>query len=659
MSLLQIRNLTVDFITPGGEQVKAVRGADMTVAEGETVAVVGESGSGKSVTMMATLGLLPKTASVGGNINFAGRNVLDLTKPELRAYRGNDIGVVFQDPMSSLNPVQRIGAQVAETIDRRHTRRFARSRAISLLDEVGIPEPEKRSEMYPHQFSGGMRQRVMIAMALAAEPRLLIADEPTTALDVTVQAQILDLVRRIQQDHDMAVVWVTHDLGVVAHLADRVSVMYAGRVVEDSTCARAFKEPLHPYTQDLLTASPRLDSPLGQNLPEIIGQPPDPRRHSSGCPYAPRCPLATARCHEEMPPETEHAGARVLCWYPGEYEGMKDQQESELQPGPSSARPLLRTTGIRVTFKGSPRMFRPALPNHAVADATVHVMHGESVGLVGESGSGKSSLARAIMGIHKYDAGKLWIDRGSKSLQMVFQDPAAAMNPSFTVGDIIEEPLLLDGWKAAPRRERVKELLSMVELPQDITSRHSHEFSGGQKQRISIARALALSPDLLICDEAVSSLDVSVQAQIINLLRRLRTELDLSLLFIAHDLSVIRHVSDRVYVMYKGMIVEEGTRNDVYGNPLHPYTKALLAAVPIPDPGAPPPRAIKLTDSSLSAGHGCPHPDRCMGRVADRRETMEPNLPQETDAHVVRCHLHNPQVEAASPNPKHRDRSAS
>lgn len=659
-SLLQVKELQVSFDTRRGD-VHAVRGVNLEVAPEQTLAIVGESGSGKSVTMMAALGLLPDNARVSGQASFDGSDLVAMPEQIRRRIRGRDIGIVFQDPLSSLNPVHRIVDQVAESliVHQRKTRRTARKLATELLEEVGIPDAERRSRDYPHQFSGGMRQRVMLAMALACQPRLLIADEPTTALDVTVQAQITDLVRRLQQEHGMAMIWITHDLGVVAQLADRVSVMYAGQVVETGDCAQIYQRPQHPYSVGLLTAVPRLDAPLGRELLEIAGSPPDPQVTHQGCSFAPRCFMATDACTttpvELVSAEPGHASA---CLHteevPSPHQAHRSGQHIE-SAHPDEDDAHLQVNDLRVHF-GATGWLGGSSVVRAVDGVDLQICPGEVLGLVGESGSGKSTLGRAVVGIEPTTDGTIEIgtvDRGTasraeqrqltKRVQMVFQDPASSMNPSLTVEDIIEEPLRINRiGTRSQRHDRVTELLELVEVPVAARDRHPHEFSGGQRQRIAIARALALKPDLLVCDEAVSALDVSVQAQIINLFSRLRAELGVAMLFIAHDLAVVRHVSDHVAVMYLGQIVEHGSRDQVYENPLHPYTQALLSAVPLADPTQRDRYRLPVTGelpSPVNPPAGCRFNTRCPFARPGLCDTEAPPLVQHPSGQKVACHL--------------------
>lgn len=665
--LLQLSDLRVTFVSRGAD-VHAVRGVDLQVHAEETIAVVGESGSGKSVTMMATLGLLPDNASIEGAVTFAGRDLGRVSDAELRQIRGRECGVVFQDPMSSLNPVQRVRDQIAESliVHLRQTRKQAHLRAVDLLEEVGIPDPARRATAYPHQFSGGMRQRVMIAMALACQPRLLIADEPTTALDVTVQAQITELVQRLQREHGMAVVWITHDLGVVAQMADRVSVMYAGRIVETGSCAELYAAPHHPYTVGLLTAVPRLDAPLGRDLVEIPGTPPDAHHVPRGCAFAPRCFMVHETCVQERPSLVVMGATKdraAACWHADEVprpaeqavqatqpvEGVEEQQER-------AQGALLRIEDLKVHFGSRGTWLRKVGPVRAVDGITLDLAAGETLGLVGESGSGKSTLGRAVVGIERPTDGSVCLDgvdcseasgkdlrRLRRTAQMVFQDPSSSMNPSLSVAEIIQEPLRINGiGNRQHRLQRSRELLELVELPENALTRFPHQFSGGQRQRIAIARALALDPSLVVCDEAVSALDVSVQAQIINLFGKLKHELGLSLLFIAHDLAVVRHIADRVAVMYLGKIVESGTRADIYDNPQHPYTRALLTAVPVVDPAARSTQSFALPGdlpSPSAPPPGCRFSTRCPFAVPGLCDVQEPHLAPWSNSHTVACHL--------------------
>ncbi len=593
--ILSVRNLDVAF-----GPVRAVRGISFDVFPNEVVCIVGESGSGKSVAALAACGLLPPGARVRGHVTL-GATVVTAAPPEsLRRMRGQDVGFIFQDPATTLNPVLRIGHQVTEApvAHGRLAPTAAPARAIELLREVEIADPAGRARQHPHQFSGGMRQRAVTAMAMAGRPRLIIADEPTTALDVTVQAQVLDLLRRRQAETGAAIVLITHDLGVVAEMADRVLVMYAGRIVETATVHALFATPQHPYTAALLRSMPRLDDQLderpdkrpekrdGARLRAIPGQPPSPIALPPGCAFLPRCPVARNRaiCAEHDP-----AGP-VACHFPGQPRGP-DLARPDVRRTKSGA-PLLEVEDLRVHFP----MRRGAVRAVDGVSFTVHA--GETLGLVGESGCGKTTTGRAVMGLVRATAGRIRFDGQDiaglsrralrpvrRHMQYVFQDPFAALNPALTVGEAIAEPLRIHGlYDELGGARHIASLLDRVGLPPAIATRPPREFSGGQKQRIGIARALALRPRLLILDEPVAALDVSIQAQIVNLLQDLQAEFGLAYLFIAHDLSVVRHISDRVAVMYLGRIVETGGRDGVYAHASHPYTQALLSSVPLPDP---------------------------------------------------------------------------
>ena len=555
--LLEVRDLRVNF---GAHE--AVRGLSFDIAAGETLALVGESGSGKSATALALMQLVPEPGRVTGSVRFEGRELLGLPPRAVRELRGKQISMIFQEPMTSLNPVLSVGAQIVETL-RQHealSRRAARARAVELLDLVRIPEPQRRFDDYPHELSGGQRQRVMIAMAVACRPRLLIADEPTTALDVTIQARILELLDALRRELSMSLLLITHDLGVVADHADRVAVMLAGRKVEEAPTQDLFANPRHAYTQGLLNASLNLADDLhyrSWTLPEI--------RHTAT---------------EDRAGE---AGSFVVV-------PRKVPERAAARAREADVAPLLSVRNLRVAYPQ--RHGAPAL--HAVDGVSFEIGRGETVGLVGESGCGKSTLSRAIMRLVPVASGSIALDGtelvplGERALrplrrkvQMVFQDPYASLNPRRTVGDILETVLAVNGvGDAAARRARVRLALERVGLPAAALARFPHEFSGGQRQRIGIARALVLEPALLICDEPVSALDVSIQAQILNLLVELKRELGLSMLFISHDLSVVRYIADRVHVMQQGKIVESGDHRDIWRAPRHPYTRTLLAAIP-------------------------------------------------------------------------------
>jgi peptide/nickel transport system ATP-binding protein len=619
--VLSVRDLAVRF--PGG--IAAVRGISFDVSAEETVCIVGESGSGKTVAALAICGLLPTNTAVSGSIQIAGTDVVRADEEALRCLRGRDIGLVFQDPTTTLNPVLPIWRQIAEGQVAHGQIRAAdaRSRAVALLEACDIPDPARRARQYPHQFSGGMRQRAVIAMALAGRPRLIIADEPTTALDVTVQAQVLDLLARRQAEAGAAAILITHDLGVVAETADRVLVMYAGRIVEQGAVGDVFRDPRHPYTRALLRGMPRIDG-ARVRLNPIPGQPPAPGSLPPGCAFHPRCALGAgqAPCRETDPklrPVGEDRWAS--CHFAEAREAPATTVASvarQEMPAPQGA-PLLAVQGLRVHYAlCSPVLRRRVGAIKAVDGVDLLIRAGETLGLVGESGCGKTTTGRAIMGLIQPSGGQVLLDGRNiaglsrralravrRQVQYVFQDPYASLNPMLTVAEIVAEPMRVHGVFAVKGgAERVAGLLDLVGLPRNAAGRYAREFSGGQKQRIGIARALALQPRLLILDEPVAALDVSIQAQIINLLQDLQAEFGLAYLFIAHDLSVVRNISDRVAVMYLGRIVEQGETDTLFRQPVHPYTQSLLSAVPVPDP------ALRGMRARIMLTGEIPHPAR-------------------------------------------------
>ncbi|MDO7873139.1 ABC transporter ATP-binding protein [Hymenobacter sp. ASUV-10] len=632
--LLTVSDLTIDFHSHRGN-TRAVEGVSFTLNRGETLAIVGESGSGKSVTSLALLGLIPMPPGrlVGGKAVFQSEklgetDLLTLSDNQLRQVRGNDIGMIFQEPMTSLNPVYTCGHQVVEAL-RLHTdlsKAQAKQRTIELFAEAQLPRPEAIFDSYPHEISGGQKQRVMIAMAMACRPALLIADEPTTALDVTVQARMLRLIDDLRREHNTAVLFITHDLGVVAEIADRILVMYRGRVVEQGPVLEIFKNPRHPYTKGLLACRPRLS--VGQKrLPvvadfmregeagELLEQP------------APVVPLPS-EVVTELSPEmaavqlannsdtsktfpVEHPVSRVprVASPPGHLSGGEGEpvthsSESFGSPSPrergaggevDAGRPLLEVENLQVYFPQRTGLFQPKKYVHAVDNVSFTLYPGETIGLVGESGCGKTTLGRALLRLTEPTAGRILFEgtdlaklpaedlrRRRRDLQLVFQDPYAALNPMLTVGEAIWEPMRVHnvGGSRREQKARVLELLRTVGLRDEHFERYPHEFSGGQRQRICIARALALQPKLIVCDESVSALDVSVQAQVLNLLNDLKREFGITYLFITHDLSVARFMSDRLLVMHQGRIVEQGPAAEIYANPQHEYTRGLLAAIP-------------------------------------------------------------------------------
>lgn len=657
-SLLEVTDLRVRFDT-AHRQIWAVNGVDFQVDSGEVFALVGESGSGKSVSMLSVMGLVPTPPGVvTGSIKFQGRELTSLSPKKFSRIRGGEIGMVFQDPMSSLNPVHPIGRQIGEAL-RLHssaTRKEGRQRAIELLDRVGIPNARRRVDDYPHEFSGGMRQRVMIAMALTCRPKLLIADEPTTALDVTVQRQIVSLVKELQAELGMAVVWITHDLGVVAEIADRVAVMYGGRIMETGPSKAIYGNTRHPYTSGLLRSIPRLDLPTVEQLPEIPGTPRQLLHELKECPFHLRCPLGQEDCVEQLP-ALEEAGApehRVACIHRDEVDSMASLWPIEIESSKGrnveEAETIVEIDGLKVHFPVRGKRSRGIV--RAVDGVSLQLKKGRTLGVVGESGCGKSTLGRTLVGLNRPDDGEIRVKGKPLStktgphrrmIQMIFQDPFSSMNPGMKVADVVAEPMRVHKVGThEDRMERAAELLSLVGLPEDAGQRYPHEFSGGQRQRIAIARALAAGPEAVVCDEPVSALDVSVQAQIVNLLHETQKATGLSLLFIAHDLAVVKHISDEIAVMYLGQIVELAPKEEIYDDPLHPYTKALLAAVPVPNPNLEriefAPLEGDLPDPA-DPPSGCRFHTRCPVAVEGLCETVTPELRNVAPDRWVSCHL--------------------
>lgn len=605
-TLLEVKDLTVTFPTDGAP-VSAVRGVSLRVDPGEVVAVVGESGSGKSATAMALIGLLPEYADVSGSVRLGGAELLGLGDTEMSHIRGNRIGTVFQDPMSALTPVYTVGDQIAEAIvvhQRRRggvDRRQARRRAIELLELVGINQPEHRARAFPHELSGGERQRVVIAIAIANDPDLLICDEPTTALDVTVQAQILEVLKTARDVTGAGVLIITHDLGVVAEFADRSLVMYAGRAVETSTVQELYRDPRMPYTIGLLGSVPRLDAVQGTRLVPIPGAPPSLAALEPGCPFAPRCPLVVDECRTKEPDLVQvGAGHSAACIRTDQTENRSAADLFGVATTPQAAPSaegdvVVQVENLSRTYtltKGA--VFRRAIGEvKAVDDISFELRSGQTLGIVGESGSGKSTTLHEILELAAPQAGSITVlgtdvatlDTARRRamrrhLQVVFQDPTASLDPRLPVSDVLAEPLQANGFDKGAISSRVAELLELVGMRREDAVRYPGEFSGGQKQRIGIARALATQPKILALDEPVSALDVSIQAGILNLLLDLQQRFGLSYLFVSHDLSVVKHLAHRVAVMYKGAIVEEGDAEAVFGRPQHEYTRKLLAAVP-------------------------------------------------------------------------------
>lgn len=628
--ILNVRDLKTYFFTDEGV-VRAVDGISFEVYPGETLGIVGESGSGKSVTAMSIIRLLDDPSRiVSGEILFRGRDIVQLKSNELRMLRGGSIAMVFQDPMTSLNPVLRIAKQLIEAmlVHGRYSKDAAYERAVDLLNRMGITGAKQAIKNYPHQFSGGMRQRVMMAMGFSNDPALLIADEPTTALDVTVQAQILDLMRQLNQEFETAIILISHDLGVVANLCSRVVVMYGGEIVEEGLVEDLLSEPKHPYTWALINAVPRISSIEQKRLTVIDGMPPDPLNHPKGCRFSPRCPFRVDKC-DAHPQLLEVAPAhKAACWITQDGMNLPNSENNGIVAAitrVTDSKQKYSTRELSIQTRNSaknlelpvdvPHLELKEVSKHfqigtnwipgqkrqiltAVDKISLKVAKGETIGLVGESGCGKSTLARVIVNIYKPTNGEVWFEGYKISelnsdklrpfrqrIQMIFQDPYASLNPRMKVGEIIGEPLLFhkiaDDNNGA--EERTKELLDLVGLNPRAINQYPHEFSGGQRQRIGIARALAVNPHLIIADEPISSLDVNIQAQIINLLEDLQEIFNLTYIFISHDLSVVRHASDRIVVLYLGKVMEIASSVNLIDNPLHPYSKSLISAVPVAD----------------------------------------------------------------------------
>jgi peptide/nickel transport system ATP-binding protein len=665
VSVLEIDGLRT-FIKRRTGVVRAVDGVSFAVGPGETVGLVGESGCGKTMTGLSIMRLLPGGGFIAdGAIRFGGADLAALNESAMRKVRGNDIGIVFQDPMTSLNPTMTIGHQIAEVV-REHrgvSKADAMARAEEVLALVGMPRPAERLAYYPHQLSGGLRQRVMIGIALACEPKLLIADEPTTALDVTIQDQILTLLDDLKERLGMAVLLITHDMGVIAGRADRVLVMYAGKIVEKASTGQLFSDTRHPYTGALLASIPRLDQPVTHQLYAISGLPPDLADPPPGCRFAPRCRFATDECVASEPalggPDPDHPYA---CFHPIGSDSAPAPTEAvdrrgELDGSGSPSDLLVIDHAVKEFPVTSGALMRRAVGSvKAVSDVTLTIRRGETLGLVGESGCGKTTIGRMIVALERPTSGRVLFegqDLGSlsgarlrqvrKDLQMMFQDPYASLDPRMRVGSILREPLQIQGLgSATEQRARVADLLREVGLSPRSTELYPHEFSGGQRQRIGLARALALSPKLIVADEPVSALDVSIRSQILNLMRRLQAAHGLTYVVISHDLSVIRYLADQVGVMYLGKLVEVGRSVDVYERPAHPYTFGLLNTIPVPDPEVE--RAKQGVavagelPSAMDPPSGCRFRTRCP-LARDICAAEEPELRTFGGEHRAACHF--------------------
>jgi peptide/nickel transport system ATP-binding protein len=675
--VLAVRGLTVTFPGSAGD-VRAVRGIDYELQRGEVLGIVGESGSGKSASATAVTGLLPASAVVDGSIMLDGEELIGLDDARMAKVRGKRIAMVFQDPLSALTPVYTVGDQLSEAV-RIHndvSRQAARERSVELLKLVGIPHAADRADAFPHEFSGGMRQRVMIAMAIANDPDVIIADEPTTALDVTIQAQVLEVLRTARELTGAAIVMITHDLSVIAGFADRVAVMYAGRIVETGTVDEVFYSPRMPYTMGLLGAIPRADESGDRPLVPIDGTPPSLVDLPAGCPFAARCPLAFDTCRGIEPAliavgSPNHRAACHLAekidaggWGPTDVFPLPEVPEARIARIPRAEREVVLEARDLVRhhplLKGA--VFKRQVGAvRAVDGISFDLRDGETLGLVGESGCGKTTTLLEVLELAAPQAGRIVVlgrdvselsasDRRAmrRDVNIVFQDPMASLDPRMPVSDILAEPMRTHGMSGDKIQARIRELLRLVGLNPEHAGRYPQQFSGGQRQRVGIARALALEPELLVLDEPVSALDVSIQAGVINLLEELRARLGLSYLFVAHDLAVVRHIADRIAVMYLGKIVEIGEVTRVYESASHPYTQALLSAIPLPDPHKERARRRILLEGDLPSPadppSGCRFRTRCpkfAGLDEDRRRRCleeEPPLYGLEEDHSAACH---------------------
>jgi peptide/nickel transport system ATP-binding protein len=665
--VLDVRDLSVAYRTGAGD-VWAVRGVSLQVHAGETLALVGESGSGKTSLALAVMRYLDGSGRVArGAIRFRGEDLLAVPPAALRELRGARLAMVYQDPQTALNPAFTVGEQVAEAlrVHLRLGRRAARQRTVELLAQVNLPQPEAVYGRYPHELSGGQQQRVVIAMAFACDPELLLMDEPTTGLDVTTEARILDLIGELKARHRSAILYITHNLGVVARFCHRVAVMYAGELVEDGPVERVFARPLHPYTRGLLACVPRLDAgkraapltAIGGRLPSLIAPP-------RGCIFEPRCPERVPECAERAPAAVAAPGGGTVRCH--RWEALPPLGAATAPPvtAPSAeAAPmpaLLAVDGLRCHYPLRRPLADavrgiPARAVRAVDDVSLEVARAHTLALVGESGCGKTTLGRAVVGLVEPIGGRLAFGGDDatrlarrrprelrRRIQIVFQNPEATLNPQRTVGETLARPLELFGSvTAAERAERVRELLRAVQLPEGYVGRYPHELSGGEKQRVAVARAFAAAPELIVCDEPLSALDVSVQAAMLNLLVDLQERTGAAYLFISHDLSVVRYLADRVAVMYMGRLCEVGRVDALFAPPYHPYTEALLSAIPLPDPRSVQ-RKIRLegpVPSPVDPGPGCRFQSRCPRKLGAVCETEPPPAREAAPGHVIVCHI--------------------
>ncbi len=674
-TLLDVRDLTT-WLMSHDAPVRAVDGVSLTINRGETFALVGESGCGKSMTALSVARLLPENARVrAGTVHLAGTELLGLAEASMREVRGKRIGMIFQEPGTSLNPVLTVGTQIGEVIKRHTALRGARvrDRCVELLDSVGIPDASRRLGEFPFQLSGGMKQRVMIAAALACAPDLLIADEPTTALDVTIQAQVIDLLKRLQSERNMSILLITHDLAVVAQIAHKVGIMYAGQIIEQASRQQFFEHPAHPYSRKLFQSLPGGVSG-DSSLAVIPGTVPSMTRVFAGCRFAERCDLHKPVCDARPPPWFglgHHHEVRCVL-YAGAARDAAPREQADgvdthviadgagtpgaAQPVVTDDSPLLEVEGLEVHFPIRRGLFKRTVGAvRAVDGVSLQLGSGECLALVGESGCGKTTVGKSILHLVPPTAGRVLLDgvelgalsrtqlrARRKDMQIVFQDPYASLNPRMRVADLLQEGMAALGLGDAQWRDgRAEELLSQVGLAAYMSSRYPHEFSGGQRQRIAIARALAVDPKLLICDEPTSALDVSVQAQILNLLKSLQQRLGLSYLFITHDFSVVEFLAQRVAVMYLGRIVEWGPRDAVLKRPRHPYTRALLSAVPTIDEKSQR-QTIQLKGELPSPANppsGCHFHPRCP-EATDQCRKEYPGETRVSGEHIVACHLY-------------------
>ncbi len=659
--LLSIQGLKTQF-NPSHEIIKAVDGISLDIAQGEAVALVGESGCGKSVSALSVLRLLPNNAQITeGKVLYRGSDLLRVTEQEMRAVRGLRISMIFQDPMSSLNPVMSIGDQIAEAIlaHKKQSSGELKQRVVKLIKQVGIPDSEQRYDAFPHQLSGGMRQRVMIAIALANEPELLIADEPTTALDVTIQSQILQLLKDLQRQMGMSLWIITHDLGIVSDIADKVAVMYAGQLVEVASRDAFFKNPLHPYSQRLFNAVPTMEK-RHEPLVTLSGSVPKLSRTFTGCRFAERCDYKVPDCIEKGAIKWKRVSGtqQVRCIKLSDVDGIeKPSQVRKNDHLVNSNHIVLKVNQLKVHFPIKKGLLKRTVGHvKAVDDVSFDLLAGSTTALVGESGCGKTTLGKALLQLLPISSGEVHYQGENlsglsetafqsyrKQLQIIFQDPFSSMNPRMLVGDILEEGIrtLKPELNEADITQHCNALLKRVGLDSDVRLRYPHEFSGGQRQRLCIARALAVNPSILVCDEPTSALDVSVQAQVLNLLKELQHEQGLSYLFITHDLSVVAYLADNVAVMYLGRIVEYGSVDEVLNHPAHPYTRALIEAVPTwNDPKEK--KVIKLSDDMPSPANppsGCHFHTRCEHVMAECRKKTPTDVFLNS-SHRVNCLLY-------------------